>query len=380
MLFDYETLKLIWWVLIGVLLIGFAIADGMDMGVGTLLVFLGKNDEERRAIINTIGPHWDGNQVWFITAAAALFSAWPMVYAAAFSGFYFAMMIILFALFLRPIGFDYRSKIDDLRWRFFWDKALFVGSSVPPIIFGVAFGNLLQGVPFHFNEFLNITYTGSFLALLNPFALLCGVISLSMLIMQGALWLQMRTDDDIAERAKRAVKVVVLVLVAGFVLAGFWLSNFIDSYVIVEMPAAGSVFTPLDKTVALQSTGWLLNYQTMPLTMAFPLLGILGALCAWFFSHIKRPGMGFLASSMSIASIICTASFAMFPFLMPSSSDLNSSLTMWDAVSSHYTLNIMFMVVALLLPIILSYTFWCYRKMWRKVTVDEIKNNPHSTY
>ena len=380
MLFDYETLKLIWWLIIGILLIGFAIADGMDMGVGTLLLFLGETDEERRAIINTIGPHWDGNQVWFITAGGALFAAWPMVYAAAFSGFYFAMMIVLFALFLRPIGFDYRSKIEDLRWRFFWDKALFVGSAVPPIIFGVAFGNLLQGVPFHLDEFLRITYTGSLFALLNPFALLCGLISLGMLTMHGGLWLQMRTDDEITGRAAKVVKNTVPFLVIGFVLAGLWLSAFVDGYVITAMPSAGSSFSPIDKTVEIQAAAWLTNYQTMPATILFPLLGIVAALLARLFSQKQRPGWGFFASSLSITGIICTAGFAMFPFLMPSSSDLNSSLTMWDAVSSHYTLNIMFIAVAILLPIILSYTFWCYRRMWRKVTVDEIKQNSHSAY
>ena len=143
-----STLKIIWWLLVGVLLVGFAIMDGHDMGVGTLLPFVGRNDVERRVVINTVGPHWDGNQVWFITAGGAIFAAWPLVYATAFSGFYWAMLAVLWALFFRPVGFDYRSKIQNPTWRSTWDWGLFVGGAVPPLIFGVAFGNLLQGVPF----------------------------------------------------------------------------------------------------------------------------------------------------------------------------------------------------------------------------------------
>ena len=166
---DYEFLRFIWWLLIGVLLIGFAVTDGFDMGVGALLKIVGKTDNERRVMINAVAPHWDGNQVWLITAGGALFAAWPPVYATSFSGFYLAMILTLVALYMRPIGFDYRSKLDSPRWRSNWDWALTFGSSVPPIIFGVAFGNLLIGVPFHFDELLRIIYTGSFFALLNPF-------------------------------------------------------------------------------------------------------------------------------------------------------------------------------------------------------------------
>jgi cytochrome d ubiquinol oxidase subunit II len=192
-MFDYETLKVIWWLLVGVLLIGFAIMDGHDMGVGTLLPFAGRSDVERRVIINTVGPHWDGNQVWFITAGGAIFAAWPLVYATAFSGFYWAMLAVLWALFFRPVGFDYRSKIASPLWRTTWDWGLFVGGFVPPVIFGVAFGNLLQGVPFHFDSNLMSYYTGTFWGLLNPFALLCGVVSSAMITFHGAIYLMHRT-------------------------------------------------------------------------------------------------------------------------------------------------------------------------------------------
>ena len=194
MIFDYETLKLIWWLFIGVLLIGFAVTDGFDMGVAILLPFLGKTDDERRVIINTIGPVWEGNQTWFVTAGGAMFAAWPLVYAAAFSGFYVALLLVLFALFFRPVGFDYRSKLPNPAWRDFWDWGLFAGGAVPALVFGVAFGNLLLGVPFSFDHDLRSFYTGTFWQLLNPFSLLVGALSLSMLVMHGAAYLNLRTD------------------------------------------------------------------------------------------------------------------------------------------------------------------------------------------
>ncbi len=201
---DYSTLKVIWWLLVGVLLVGFAVMDGHDMGVGTLLPFVGRNDLERRVVINTVGPHWDGNQVWFITAGGAIFAAWPLVYATAFSGFYWAMLAVLWALFFRPVGFDYRSKLHHPTWRSVWDCGLFVGGAVPPLIFGVAFGNLLQGVPFGFDQNLVSTYTGTFWQLLNPFALLTGVVSSAMITFHGAIYLSHRTEAEIQQRAKRA--------------------------------------------------------------------------------------------------------------------------------------------------------------------------------
>jgi len=203
-LFDYFTLKIIWWLLVGALLIGFAVMDGFDLGVGALLPFVAKTDDERRVLINSIGPTWEGNQVWFITGGGALFAAWPLVYAAAFSGFYWALLLVLFALFFRPVGFEYRSKVADPRWRSAWDWGLVVGGAVPALVFGVSFGNLLQGVPFTFDDMLRPFYSGSFFGLLNPFALLTGVVSLAMLVMHGAVYLQMRTEGAIAQRARGA--------------------------------------------------------------------------------------------------------------------------------------------------------------------------------
>ncbi len=380
MILDYETLKFIWWVLVGVLFIGFAVTDGMDMGVGALLPFLGKTDEERRVIINTVGPHWDGNQVWLITAGGAIFAAWPPVYAAAFSGFYFAMLLVLFALFFRPVGFDYRSKIQDPRWRNAWDWGLFVGGAVPALVFGIAFGNLLQGVPFHLDALLRPYYSGSFWGLLNPFALLAGLVSLGMLVTHGAIWLQLRTQEPIASRAQVVAKQAGLATIVAFALAGVWLSIGIDGYKVVSMPALGATPNPLTKEVIREGGAWLANYVQYPWTLVFPLLGFAGMGLAVLGSMSNRPGWGFFASSLGMIGIIMTAGAAMFPFIMPSSTNPNSSLLVWDAVSSHRTLTVMFWAAVIFVPIILAYTTWTYAKMWRRVTVEEIRAQDHLAY
>ncbi|MFD2110316.1 cytochrome d ubiquinol oxidase subunit II [Thiorhodococcus fuscus] len=380
MILDYETLKFIWWVLVGVLFIGFAVTDGLDMGVGALLPFLGKNDLERRVIINTVGPHWDGNQVWLITAGGAIFAAWPIVYASAFSGFYFAMLLALFALFFRPVGFDYRSKIADPRWRNAWDWGLFVGGAVPALVFGIAFGNLLQGVPFHLDGMLRPYYSGSFFGLLNPFALLAGVVSVGMLVMHGAIWLQLRTADPVSSRAKVAVKRAGLVTIGAFALAGVWLSLGIDGFRVVAMPALDATPNPLTKEVVQESGAWLSNYANYPWTLAFPLLGFGGLALAILASMSNRAGLGLVASSLGLTGIIVTAGAAMFPFIMPSSTNPNSSLIVWDAVSSHLTLTVMFWAAVIFVPLIIGYTTWTYTKMWRRVTVEEIEAQDHLAY
>jgi cytochrome d ubiquinol oxidase subunit II len=373
MIIDYEILKLIWWLFVGVLLIGFAITDGMDMGVGNLLPFVGKTDDERRLMINTVGPHWDGNQVWLITAGGAIFAAWPAVYAAAFSGFYIAMLLVLFALFFRPVGFDYRSKLGDARWRNAWDWGLFVGGAVPSLVFGVAFGNLLLGVPFHLDELLRPYYTGSFFELLNPFALLAGVVSFSLLTMHGGIWIQMRTSGVLVERVKGWILWTGIAAMTAFGLAGIWLVMGIDGLTIVSQPALDALPNPLAKTVEVMPGAWLANYTAYPLTMVFPVLGFVGVILTIMMSLANRPGWGFVTSSLAITGVIMTAGVSLFPFVMPSSTDLGSSLTVWDAPSSHLTLTVMFWAVVIFLPIVIAYTIWNYRKMWGRLSIEEMQ-------
>ena len=190
---SYEILRIIWWLLLGVLLGGFAIMDGFDLGTAALLTFVGRSDVERRVAINSVGPVWEGNQVWFILGGGAIFAAWPALYAASFSGFYLAMFLVLAALIIRPVGFKFRSKLENPRWRSWWDWALCIGGIVPPLVFGVAFGNLFEGVPFGFDADLRMQSDISLWSLLNPFALLCGLVSLAMILMHGAAWLNYKT-------------------------------------------------------------------------------------------------------------------------------------------------------------------------------------------
>ena len=376
---DYFTLKLIWWILVGVLLIGFAIMDGHDMGVGTLLPFLGKDDTDRRVMINSVAPHWDGNQVWFITAGGAIFAAWPLVYATAFSGMYWALLLVLFALFFRPVGFEYRSKLPHPGWRKGWDWGLFAGSAVPALVFGVAFGNLFQGVPFYLDDTMRSFYTGSFWALLNPFALLCGVVSLSLLTLQGATFLSHRAEGDLQQRAIRAARLCVVALLLGFSLAGAWVSQ-LEGFVIQSMPDAGSVMSPLLKVVARTPGGWLANYQHTPALWLIPALAYLGGALVWTMIGRGQTLLAFMGSSLACVSVILTAGVALFPFVLPSSSTPNASLTAWDATSSHVTLNVMFWVALIFTPIVLAYTSWAYKVMAGKVSRDYITANDKALY
>lgn len=379
-MFDYETLKIVWWVLIGVLLIGFAVTDGFDMGVTSLLNVIGKTDNERRVMLNTVGPHWDGNQVWFITAAGAIFAAWPIVYAVAFSGLYWALLLVLFALFFRPVGFEYRSKIETPLWRSLWDWGLTIGGAVPALVFGVAFGNLFLGLPFSFDEFMRATYTGSFWQLLTPFALLSGFISLGMLIMHGATYLQMRTENCLFERSRRVAMISSMLVLVGFILAGAWLKMGISGFIMISSVDVGSVMTPMQKQVELQPGAWLNNYSRYPLTIIAPVVAIFGLVATSVFSAGGRCAFAFISSSLAVTGVICTAGFSLFPFVFPSSSVPSQSLTMWDAVSSEKTLTIMFCVAVVFVPIILSYTTWCYYKMWGRLNTEFIEKNKYGTY
>lgn len=379
-MFDYEVLRLIWWVLVGVLLIGFAVTDGFDMGVGALLPFLGKTDTDRRVMINTVAPHWDGNQVWLITAGGALFAAWPMVYATAFSGFYIALILTLMALFFRPVGFDYRSKLEDSRWRTTWDWCLFIGGFVPPTVIGVAFGNLLQGVPFSVDQYMRTTYTGSFFELLNPFGLLAGVISLCMFLTQGSTWLMMKTEGDLLDRARKSTMLFALLTGVLFAAAGFWIAHGIDGYTMVKFAGTHAPSNPLNKEVAVSAGAWLQNYSTYPWMIAAPACGLAMALLTIIAARFDKGGFAFLFSSLMIAGVILTAGFSMFPFIMPSSLNPVFSLTMWDATSSQNTLTVMTFAAAIFVPIVLSYTIWTYIKMFGRVSSQFVEKNKHSVY
>lgn len=375
---DYETLRLIWWLLLGVLLIGFAIMGGRDLGVGALLPFAARSDEERRVLLNLVGPTWEGNQVWLILGGGAIFAAFPPLYAVSFSGFYLAMIVILLALILRPVGFKFRGKIKDDRWRAVWDWALFIGGFVPSLIFGVAVGNVLLGAPFHLDGTMRAFYTGNFFMLLMPFALLCGLVSLGMIVTQGAAVIAGRTTGPLAERARAYGSLAGILTILLFALAGVWIAFGIDGYAITGAVDGNAAINPLAKTVALTRGGWLANYTLYPWMIAAPVLGFAGLVGAVIGLQTRLRLATLLASSIAIFGIVSTAGLSLFPFLLPSSTVPEASLTLWDASSSHLTLFIMLLVTAFFLPIILLYTAWVFRVMRGTVSTQSLEKNPNA--
>lgn len=378
-LIQFDTLRVIWWALLGFLLIGFAVSDGFDMGIGTLLPFIGKTDVERRIMINTIGPIWEGNQVWFILGGGAIFAAWPPLYAVSFSGFYLAMYLILVALILRPVAFKYRSKRDSSLWRSSWDYALFLGSAIPALVFGVAVGNVLQGVPFRLTDDLHTIYEGSFLGLLNPFALSAGITSLAMMVMHGAAWLGIKAEGVVAIRARRIGALAAMTVIVLYLLNGLWMAFGIDGFAFSVAPAANGPSNPLQSEV-VRTGSWLSAYVERPWIVIAPLLGIIGAELARRGLLAGREASTLLASKLSIVGIIASVGLTMFPFILPSTLDPRSSLTVWESSSSHLTLFVMLVSAVIFMPMILAYTAWVYRVLWGKVSESDIERSGHSLY
>ncbi|MGO4168357.1 cytochrome d ubiquinol oxidase subunit II [Novosphingobium sp. YAF33] len=375
--FDYETMRLIWWALMGVLLIGFALTDGFDLGSAALLPFVGRTDAERRMVINAIGPTWEGNQVWFILGGGAIFAAWPFVYAVSFSGFYLAMFLVLCAFILRPVGFKYRSKRPDPAWRARWDWALFVGGFVPALVFGVAVGNVLQGVPFRLDSDLRSFYEGSLLGLFSPFALLAGLVSVAMLVLHGAGWLTLKLEDGpVRDRAQRYGQVVALAAFVLYALGGVWLAMGDIGYRVAGVAEAGGPSNPRMTETVHAAGAWLANYGAHPWMILAPLLGLAGPLVALVGIRGRKDAVVFAGSSMANLGIIASVGLSMFPFILPSSIDARSSLLAWNASSSHTTLFIMLLVTAVLLPIVLAYTAWAYKVMFGRITEREVNLNP----
>jgi cytochrome d ubiquinol oxidase subunit II len=374
---DYEVLRLIWWALLGILLIGLAIFDGFDYGTAMLLPFVARTDIERRVVINTVGPVWEGNQVWLILGGGAIFAAWPPLYATAFSGFYLAMFLVLAALILRPVGFKFRSKFKGAGMRTFWDYALFVGGLVPALIFGVAFGNLFVGVPYGFDSDLRMHEQITLFSLLNPFSLLAGLVSVAMLTLHGATWVAYKADGVPGKRAKALIPYAALVFFILFTLAGWWVLQ-LDGYRITSVIDGNAPSNPTLKTVARVAGGWWANYGAHPLFWLAPLIAYLGA----FLAVVTRkwPVAAWVASALVPLGVIATAGLSLFPFFLPSSSAPDQSLTVWDASSSKLTLEIMLAVTVVFLPIILAYTGWAYRILRGPVTAASIQSDSHGNY
>jgi len=330
-----------WFVLIAVLWIGYFFLEGFDFGVGVLLPVIGKSEAERRVMINTIGPVWDGNEVWLLVAGGATFAAFPEWYATLFSGFYLPLLLILVALIIRGVAFEYRGKQDSAQWRSRWDLAIFIGSLVPAILWGVAFANIVRGVPIDAEG----TYTGGFFNLLNPYALLGGVVTLGLFTTHGATFLALKTRGSVRDQAHDLVgKVGLATAVAAVLFLGWTLLD------------QGEVGT------------WI--------TAALAAVCLLGALA---FDRVKREGWAFVLTGLTIALAVITLFMTLYPNVMPSSTDPAYSLTIANASSTPYTLKVMTWVALVMTPIVLAYQAWTFWVFRRRIGTDDIPPTPTTT-
>ncbi|MGD8618011.1 MAG: cytochrome d ubiquinol oxidase subunit II [Gammaproteobacteria bacterium] len=374
----YIALKVLWWLLLGVLLMGLAIMVGMDMGVGTILRYVGRSDAERRVALNIIGPHWDGNQVWFILGGGAIFAAWPVIYATAFSGLYVVMLLLLWTMIIRPVGFEYRSKLPSAAWRNAWDWGLFVSGFVPMLVFGAAIGNALQGFPYHFEWNMASVYDGSFLALFNPFAILAGLLSVSMSIYMGAAMLMNRSEGAVFERSRRLLALSGPLALVLFTIGGIWVANMQGYTQSGAVPGAPS--NPLDTRVIVEvsSGAWLTNFRNVPALWLLPLVTYAGVAVGTLAGRAGRSHLAWWLGALAWIGILGTVGATMFPFMMPSSTHAAQSLTVWNASSSEHTLTWMTLWTAVFVPAILAYTSWAFWIMRGKVSTEQVENDDHA--
>jgi cytochrome d ubiquinol oxidase subunit II len=331
------TLNTLWFIFIAVLYTGFFVLEGFDFGVGILLPFLGKSDTQRRMIINTIGPHWDGNEVWLIAAGGATFAAFPEWYATLFSGFYLPLFLIIIGLIIRGVAFEFRSKDDNPLWRNLWDWCIFTGSLLASILFPIAFSNLVRGVPIN----AEMQYAGGFFNLLNPYSMLAALAFTLLFILHGATFLSIKTEGEIEHRAKQLVSwlwlLVVLILVL-FLITSFVISN--------------------------------VRQNLNVLTILIPILGVLTVLSSGYFLRKGQFGRLFITTCLTVAFLVLTIFVFLYPNVMVSSMNPAWSLTIQNAASSFKTLRLMTIVTVIFLPIVVLYQAWTYWVFRKRVTTD----------
>ncbi len=338
------VLQTIWFFLWGLLWALFFMTDGFDLGIGTLYPFLGKTDQDKRIMINALGPLWDGNEVWLITAGGVTFAAFPLVYSVMFSSLYSALMLILFALILRGVSFEFRGKVDDPRWRKIWDTCIFVGSFVPALLFGVAFANIFQGIPIDHNGI----YHGTLFTLLNPYGLLGGIFFVLLFMIHGALWISIKSEGDLQERAVSTAKKLWPVLL-GVAVIFFIASKF--------------------------STRLYDNYVKHPAFFIVILITVLALLSVRFFLVRKTFFKAWFASALTIVGATFFGVIGLFPNLFPSSLNPRYSLTAYNASSSPLTLKIMLVVVIIFIPVVIGYQIWAYNLFKGKVTQADLAHD-----
>jgi cytochrome d ubiquinol oxidase subunit II len=338
---SFEALAQTWGFLLGVLLVGYAVLDGFDLGVGILHVLVPRSDTERRILLNSIGPLWDGNEVWLVTFGGALFAAFPEAYASAFSGFYLAFMILLLALIFRAVSIEFRSKVASPRWRSLWDGGFFASSLLATLLFGVAIGNVMRGIPLDERG----DFAGPFLDLLHPYALLTGLFAVALFALHGSVFLSLKTDGELQRRVR----------------VWFWRAFF----VFLALYAATSVATWIAVPAAVA------NFEHVPALWIVPVLNALAVANIPRAMHRGKPGLAFLSSAATIAALVFLFSVAMYPYLLRSLPAPEHGLTLFNAASSPRTLGIMLLIAALGMPLVLVYTVIIYRTYRGKVVLDE---------
>ncbi|GAA07421.1 cytochrome d ubiquinol oxidase subunit II [Acetobacter senegalensis] len=375
----YALLKLIWAALLCILFIGLGLMVGMDMGVGTLLRFVGRNDGERRTALNIIGPHWDGNQVWFILGGGAIFAAFPTLYATSFSVFYVVMILLLFSMILRPVAFEYRSKADSTLWRASWDWVFLISGFLPMFIYGAAFGNILEGVGYHFGWNGQYYQDSSFLSyLLNPFVILCGLMSVSLSVYQGGVMLMMRSENPIYSRARTYAQRGGLLAIVLFAIGGLFISH-MKGFVLTAPVDPAMPANPLHgQHVTQLAGGWLHNYAAHPVLWLLPVLGFASMTLGVLAVRAQKAILAWWSGLGCWIGTIGTVAAAMFPFLMPSTTAPDQSLSIWNSTASAYGLTCMLVAALIFVPIILCYTSWCYYVMRGKVRTADIIHDSHS--
>lgn len=376
---DYATLKLIWWGLLGILIIGFSVMDGFDLGIASILACVANTNTERRIVINTMGPVWEGNQAWLITLGGATFAAWPLVYSTVFSAFYALMFIALFGFILRPVSFKYRSKASSEFMRKFWDFTMILSGILPSFGFGLLIGNILQGVPFYLDLYLRVHYVGTTGQLFNLFALSCGMASLLAYILHGTSYLRLKVDGNIARKAQRIRQTTSLLLMLILIMIAFWAHSMSNYSIISHMHHAGDN-NPLWKNVAYLPHALTINFYRYNWVSIFPIAAIFCLLVTTIGLWKNKLIFNFILTSFMITCVILTFGIAIFPFILPSSLHLASSLTVWDASSSRLTLDYMLIIVFIFLPLIILYTSWVYTVFRGKITEEFITNNDKDAY
>ncbi|OGT49117.1 MAG: cytochrome d ubiquinol oxidase subunit II [Gammaproteobacteria bacterium RIFCSPHIGHO2_12_FULL_38_11] len=381
-MFDYEFLKIAWWLIIGAVLMIYAATAGFDVGVTMYMPFL-RSESDRRVVLNTSAPTWDGNLTWIVFAGGGLFVVWPAVYSTSFSGMYAAMLCILYALFLRPPAYEYRNKIDSKAWRKTCDWALFLSGVIPVFVFGVALGNCFIGFPYYFDphtyrEF----YTGNFWGLLNPYSILSGMVSVLMVLMHGSVYLQRRTEGNIRKLAFKVHWVSGILLLIGFTLSGLLLMKTLIGYKLISS-APIPTLEPLNNAVQYGTGFWIRTYEQYPWKYFAPVVAYGGIIESLWAASYGWHTTAFWASCFAVGGIVGTAGATLFPFLMPSSTHPNQSLTVWNAASSQYALNVMLYVGVVLLVIILAYKIFAYNTIWHKkptLNANDIEKDEHAFY